>query len=169
MTPTGIYKCRTRSDLMRVLDVLTRTRGVLNFHVSNGGVSYTHQPWAEVDLLPPPPDILATSWEDQLGRIDLQSYDTGGLLEGVVHGWDVMRRKFRYSTHLCVWSRREFLRAAFPGSSWIEDTDLDEEVYGMQLVDMGGVLSEGVVILCGGRVFGGDIDRVDMGLVIRRK
>jgi len=154
---------------MRVLDVLSRTRGVLSFHVSDGKVSYTHQPWAEVDLLPPPPDILMTSWEDQLGRIDLMNYDADSFLEGVVHGWDVMRRKFRYPTHLCVWNRKGFLRGMFPDSSWIEDIDLDVDVYGMELIDMGKVLSSGTAILCGGRVLGGDIDRVDMGLVIRRK
>lgn len=165
---TGTYHITTHSDLIRVLDLLVRTKGVLSVQVLPGRVIYQCQPWAKVDLLPDPGDPV--TWADKLATADLRSYSADSLLEGVIYGWVELRKLHRYPTHLCAWDRESLFSELFPGASWPYELTFHDKLFGLEIVELKSEVdfTKGTVILCGGHVLDGGMNEINMGLVIRR-
>lgn len=171
-TPVGQWRYSSVEELLRLVDLLSRTRGVLSVNILKGRVVFTHQPWAQVDLLESPNE--PASWREKLSQIDLRHYNVNSLLEGVVFGWEQMRQIGRYATHIVAWNRAKFFDEMFPSASWPHDGAFFDELYGMRVVDLhqegtaDGDVLPGTVVLCGGRLMDGDVEAIDVGLLIRR-
>lgn len=169
MLLTGTWRFGSSQELLRVVDLLSRTKGIVSIQILPGRIVFQSQPWVKsVDLLPQPEEPI--TWEDKLSTIELLPYSTRTLFEGVVFGWIELRKRHRYPTHICVWDHESFYDELFPGSEWPHEQDYFHSIYGMEVVPMKeeAEFTKGTVILCGGKVQGGGVAEVDLGLVLRR-
>lgn len=166
----GTWKTTSHQELLRVVDQLSRTKGVVSIQVLSNPtrVVYQTQPWAKVDLLEAPTEPI--TWADKLASIELYPYKVATLFEGIVFGWTELRRRHRYPTHVCVWDHTTFYNELFPDSSWPHEQDYYHNLYGLEVVEMKSEVeyAKDAVILCGGPVMDGGITELDSGLVITR-
>ena len=167
MDQTGTWTYTSSEDLLRVIDVLMRTKGVLSINVLPGHIVYRHQPWAQINLARPIDEPLTL--REKLEAIDLSYYDCESLIEGVIFGWEQLRKRARHPSHVCVWDRTKFYKELFPESSWPFEVSFIDDLYGMQVVELDGEANEGTVILLGSRVANSaSYEDVDLGLLVRR-
>lgn len=162
----GTFKPDSFDDLMRVIGLLVRTRGVvsISIHAAPLRVSYQHTQGSKVDLLEEPNTVL--SWEEVIGSMELDRYSAKSLLSGVVHGWKRIQQKGRYPTHILVPSAAEFMQQLFPGEPWPHDSPYNTKVYGMAVMEIPRELTAGKILLCGGVVENGSPFQLDYGLIL---
>lgn len=165
---TGEWRYSTPQDLLQTIEILSKTRGVVDIRILKGRVVFQTQPWAKPDLLPEPLD--APTWAEKLGQIDLRAYKAKSLLEGVIFGWTEFRKLRRYATHICVWDHQILYAELFPDAAWPHEQGYFDTLYGLTIVEMRAEVAytKGTVILCGGSVIDGGLENLDTGLVIRR-
>lgn len=169
----GQWRYESPEELLRVVDILSRTRGILTIQVFPRKVVFSHQPWSKVDFLGSSSEPV--SWRDKLDQIDLRDYEAASLLEGIIFGWEQLRQMGKHATHLIVWDRAEFYEELFPKAGWPHDKAFFDTLYGMNMIDLKqeGIADDdilpGTVVLCGGCLLDGKADDIELGLLIRRR
>lgn len=163
-------------QLKQLVGILSTTTGVYEIRITadkeGPQIRFRHDEGLDVKALEFKDE--PTIWRNRVMELQLRTYTTRSLREGVVFGWEVFRERQRWATHVCVWDRDAFYKELFGNAAWIDAPAYFDEVYGLTVVPLGGssgeaVLPQGRVVMCGGRRFQGVVDDADFGLVLERK
>jgi len=164
------WRYHNMETLLHVVGILSRTSGVFSIRVLPGKVVFDHDRGLDVKALEFPDE--PTFWDQRMKQLHLRTYQAKSLRECLVFGWEEFRKRQRFATHLCVRDRDDFYRELFGDAAWTDVPRYFDEVYGMDVVELGadsdGALPKGTVVMCGGRRFRGTVDDSDFGLILKR-
>lgn len=162
-------------QLVSMVRTLSSTSGVYEIRITADGsgpaLTFRHEEGLDLRSLELPNEPAL--WRQRVMDLQLRPYTAKSLLECVVFGWQAFRERQRWATHLCVWDREDFYREMFANAPWSDIPLYFDEVYGMELVELGAssgesTLPKGRVVMAGGRRFRGTVDDADYGLILER-
>jgi len=160
----GSWKTSSRTELLRVVEALSKSSGVREITIVPGRVDFVYRDGTKPNPMPGSPVPL--TWDQISERIELREYKAKSLASCLLYGWAWLRGSGRYPTHLFVWDREGFYSKLFPSDSWYHDMPIADRCLGMELI-VGVGFEDGAVVMAGGVVDGADSDAIDRGLILR--